>query len=396
LGREALDKRVSALISEYAAHLEERTNHHLGYPYNLDFDFEELMKVHKYSVNNLGDPFVESNYGVHSRKFEIGVLEWFAKLWEIPVSEMWGYVTNCGTEGNLHGILTGREVLPDGILYCSKASHYSVPKASRMYRMPLCEVKCTNSDEISIDHLRECLLNGKIKGHTAILNVNVGTTVKGAVDDLDAILAVLEETGYKREEYYIHVDGALFGLMLPFVHDLDTASDTLSTPLVTFRRPIDSISVSGHKFIGAPVPCGVVITRKEHILKLSSDIEYLNSKDATIMGSRNGHAALYLWYAIQKKGMTGFRKDTLNCIMKARTFVGMLADIGVTAFLGHLSSTVVFERPQDHAFVRKWQLACERDVAHVVVMPSTCLETLAEFVKDMHHMKARFSQVVAD
>ena len=394
-GREALDQRVSALISEYTAHLEERTNHHLGYPYNLDFDFKKLEKVQKYSVNNLGDPFVESNYGVHSRKFEIGVLEWFAKVWEIPVSEMWGYVTNCGTEGNLHGILTGREVLPDGILYCSKASHYSVPKASRMYRMPLCEVKSTNSGEISIDHLRECLLNGKNKGHTAILNVNVGTTVKGAVDDLDAILAVLEETGYKREEYYIHVDGALFGLMLPFAHELVPASDTLASS-VTFRRPIDSISVSGHKFIGAPVPCGVVITRKKHILKLSSDIEYLNSKDATIMGSRNGHAALYLWYAIQMKGMAGFRKETLHCITKARSLVGMLTDIGVTAFLGRLSSTVVFERPQDHAFVRKWQLACEGDIAHVVVMPSTRLEILAEFVKDLHHMKAQSPQGVAD
>ena len=29
---------------------------------------------------------------------------------------MWGYVTNCGTEGNLHGILTARENLPDGEL----------------------------------------------------------------------------------------------------------------------------------------------------------------------------------------------------------------------------------------------------------------------------------------
>lgn len=49
---------------------------------------------------------------------------------------MWqGYITNCGTEGNLHGILVGRENLPDGILYASHETHYSVFKAARMYRM---------------------------------------------------------------------------------------------------------------------------------------------------------------------------------------------------------------------------------------------------------------------
>ena len=34
-------------------------------------------------------------------------------------------------------------------------------------------------------------------------------------------------------------------------------------PLVSFKKPIGSVSVSGHKFIGAPVPCGVVITRQK-------------------------------------------------------------------------------------------------------------------------------------
>ncbi len=43
-------------------------------------------------------------------------------------------------EGNLHGILVGREVLPDGILYASRETHYSVFKAGRMYRMDAVKV----------------------------------------------------------------------------------------------------------------------------------------------------------------------------------------------------------------------------------------------------------------
>jgi histidine decarboxylase len=147
--------RIHTIIEEYAAHLQERTTHHLGYPYNLDFDFSDLLELQKFSINNLGDPFVESNYGVHSRQFEVGVLQWFASLWEIDVEEMWGYVTNCGTEGNLHGILTAREVLPEGIIYCSNATHYSVPKASRMYRMPLCLVDSLVGGELDMTQLQE-------------------------------------------------------------------------------------------------------------------------------------------------------------------------------------------------------------------------------------------------
>lgn len=82
-----------------------------GYPYNLEFDYGALGQLQHFSINNLGDPFIESNYGVHSRQFEVGVLDWFARLWELEKNEYWGYITNCGTEGNLHGILVGSVVL---------------------------------------------------------------------------------------------------------------------------------------------------------------------------------------------------------------------------------------------------------------------------------------------
>ena len=237
--------RIHAIFEEYAVHLQERTAHHLGYPYNLDFDFSDILKLQKFSINNLGDPFVESNYGVHSRQFEVGVLQWFATLWEIDVEEMWGYITNCGTEGNLHGILTGREVLPEGILYCSNSTHYSVPKASRMYRMPLCLVDSLVGGELDMTHLRECLMEGKARNKPAIVNINMGTTVKGAVDDLDGVIELLTELGYTRDQYYIHVDGALFGLMTNFVgDDIDREMKERGCPKLSFKKNIDSISVS--------------------------------------------------------------------------------------------------------------------------------------------------------
>ncbi|KAH0909909.1 hypothetical protein HID58_033230, partial [Brassica napus] len=325
-----------------------------------------------FSINNLGDPFIESNYGVHSRPFEVGVLDWFARLWEIERDDYWGYITNCGTEGNLHGILVGREVFPDGILYASSESHYSVFKAARMYRMECERVDTLISGEIDCDDFRRKLLANKDK--PAVLNVNIGTTVKGAVDDLDLVIKTLEECGFSHDRFYIHCDGALFGLMMPFVK---------RAPKVTFNKPIGSVSVSGHKFVGCPMPCGVQITRMKHIKVLSNNVEYLASRDATIMGSRNGHAPLFLWYTLSRKGYKGFQKEVQKCLRNAHYLKDRLREAGISAMLNELSSTVVFERPKDEEFVRRWQLACQGDIAHVVVMPSVTIEKLDHFLKDL-------------
>ena len=95
--------------------MQERSASHLGYPYNLVYEYEDLHRFLRYSINNLGDPFVTSNYGVHSREFECAVVGFFARLWRIEPGDAWGYVTTCGTEGNLHGMLLARECHPDGV-----------------------------------------------------------------------------------------------------------------------------------------------------------------------------------------------------------------------------------------------------------------------------------------
>ena len=75
--------------------------------------------------------------------------------------------------------------------------------------------------EIDYEHFRREVVRNAAR--PAIVNVNVGTTVKGAVDDLDRILSILQEAGYSEDRFYIHCDGALFGLMvwrLPVLYSL--------------------------------------------------------------------------------------------------------------------------------------------------------------------------------
>ncbi|KAM0915239.1 hypothetical protein ACQ4PT_010972 [Festuca glaucescens] len=205
---------VGAVLAAFSNHLHERTAHHLGYPFNLDFVFRMLAQFQNLSINNLGDPFIESNYDVHSRQFEVPVLDWFARLWDLKQDEYWGYITNGGTEGNLHGLLVGRELFPDGVIYASRESHYSVFKAARMYRVECVKIDTLISGEMNYADFKSKLLQNTRK--PAIVNVNIGTTVKGAIDDLDMIITTLEKSGYQ-DRFYIHCDGALAGLMMPFM-----------------------------------------------------------------------------------------------------------------------------------------------------------------------------------
>ncbi|RZC49585.1 hypothetical protein C5167_018008 [Papaver somniferum] len=350
---------MDTILGNYETFLLDRKKHLLGYPLNLDLDHgAALAWLQRFHLNNAGDPFIESNCGVHSRQFEVAVLDWFAQLWEIEKHEYWGYVTNGGTECNLHGILVGRVVYPDGVLYASQDSHYSVFKAARMYRMDCVKVDTLNTGAIDCANLKAKLLLNKDK--PAIINLNIGTTVKGAIYDLDLVIETLKEAGFSEDRFYIHCDGALFGLMMPYIEH---------APKISFKKPIGSVGVSGHKFIGCPTPCGVQITRLDHINAMSRNVEYIASRDATITGSRTGYG--------------GLLKEVQTCLRNAHYLQNRLRSEGISVMLNELSTTVVFERPKDEEFVWRWHLACQGNLSHVVVMPSVTIKTLDEFLNDL-------------
>lgn len=400
------------ILKAYDHLLQTKSSVHFGYPYNLMFDFTELSSFLKYSINNLGDPFVPSNYGVHSRQFEVSVIDFFANMWKMEPESYWGYgtchwseivnfvfcmfvdthetnlsiypitVTTSGTEGNLHGVLLARERFPDGILYTSQETHYSIFKAAKMYRMECQSIPTLPMGEIDYDILAKAIQKNRDK--PVILNVNIGTTVKGAVDNLDRILRILQQLDIPREQFHIHCDGALFALMMPFVE---------FAPEISFRKPIDSIAVSGHKMLGCPMPCGVTLSRKEHVQRLEQRIDYLNSVDTTIMGSRNGQAALYLWYSLRKKGIDGIKRDVMHCMETARYLQNKLRENDFVCRLNDLSSTVVLERPLDEALVQRWQLACEEDICHVVVMPNVTPYKIDRFIEELIACREKFGRV---
>ncbi|XP_011081981.1 histidine decarboxylase isoform X1 [Sesamum indicum] len=364
---------LTKIVTQFQDHLRERASNHLGYPGNHNCShYLALSTLLQFNINNAGDPFKESDHGLHSKKFEVGVLDWFAQLWGIDKDEYWGYVTNGGTEGNLHGILMGRELLPNGILYTSQESHYSMFKIARMYRMDCGTIASLATGEMDCNDLRDKLLINKDR--PAIINVTIGTTFKGAVDNLDLVVQTLIDCGFSDNQFYIHCDAAISGFVVPFLKQVQK---------FTFKKPIGSVSISGHKFLGCPMPCGVLITRRRYIDLISRNIEYIASFDTTIAGSRNGHSPVFMWYVLNLKGWRGLEQDVQKCLRNARYLRHRLKKAGISSMLNEMSITVVFERPPDNEFVRHWQLQCLENMAHVVVMPHVTVEMLERFLSDL-------------
>jgi len=364
-----MSNTLSEELSVFLQQMEQRTEHHGGYPYNLSYDYTCLLEFFKFSLNNLGDPFIESNYSINSRKFEQEVIAFFAKLYKITEDDSWGYVTSGGTEGNLYGIFLGREVYPDGILYSSQDSHYSVAKAARMFRIKHLTTRSQSNGEMEYEHFEELIRENR--NYPAIINLNIGTTMKGAIDNLDVVLDILERNNIK--DYYIHCDGALSGAMLPFLQD---------APQVNFNKPIGSVSISGHKFIGSPLPCGVVLTRKAYLEKIEMSIEYIGSQDTTILGSRNGHSPLILWYALKMRGYKGLAEEAAFCIQNAQYLFKRLALMNYPCMLNDFSNTVVFQKPSE-LLSKKWQLATQENWAHMVVMQNIDQQKISTFIDEL-------------
>jgi histidine decarboxylase len=361
------------VLRREAARMRAARENHLGYPYNLAFAPHGLERFSGYLVNNLGDPYAGSHYGTDVCALERQVVSWFERLWECDGDAFWGSVGASGTEGNLWAIYLGREALGDPVLVHAEAAHYSIPKAARILKMEACSVRCLRDGAILLPDLDK-VLHG-LGSRPVVLALTCGTTMKGAHDDIAGAIAAANRAGYGPERRFVHVDGALNAMVLPF------AEDAPPSIRPSFRQGIDSLSTSGHKMVGTPMPCGVLLTRRRHVERVAAAISYLRSDDTTLMGSRNGHAVLAIWNRLTTHGTAGFRSDVAACLSRAERLASELMRLEVPVLRNPLSLTVVFPAPLTE-IVRKYQLPCDRGQAHAIVMPNVGDELIDRFLQD--------------
>ena len=344
------------------------TGQQVGFPGSQEFDYSPLFPFLQFSLNNVGDPFHESGYRSNTHGIEREVIAQFAELTRIDPEKAWGYVTSGGTEGNMYGLYLARELFPNAMFYFSEDTHYSVLKNVRVLNARYIMIKSHENGEIDYQDLREM-----IQVHRdlpVVVMANIGTTVRGAVDDLEKIKGILQDL--RVTNAYIHADAALSGLILPFVAEPQPFG---------FDAGIDSISISGHKLIGAPLPCGVVVTRRAHVERVGRAVEYVGVHDTTLSGSRNGFAPLMLWYALETLGEDGLREKVDRMLDTAEYAVSRFNKFGIRAWRNRNSATVVFPKPPPSVFT-KWQIAPEGRDVRIVTMPHVTRDMVDELVQD--------------
>ncbi|SEB68331.1 L-histidine carboxy-lyase (histamine-forming) [Tenacibaculum sp. MAR_2009_124] len=347
--------------------IKESSNSFLGYPLAKDFSFSEFAPFLDLCINNVGDPESDSTLTIDTKEIERKCVSFFADMLSASTEDVWGYVTNGGTEGNLYGLYLARECYSNAIVYYSESTHYSVKKNLHLLNMRNVVVRSQENGEIDYEDLEQILTIHRDK--PAVFFLNIGTTMTEAVDDLEKIKGIIRK--YAIKNYYIHCDAAFLGTIAPFVEP---------RPKFDFAEGVDSISISGHKFIGGPIPCGVVMCKRAHRNRVANSISYVGTLDTTITGSRNGLTPLFLWSVLEKIGKAGLKSRVEEAQRLAAYTEKELCNLGMKAWRNKEALTVVFNKPSDE-LCKRYQIASEGDIAHIICVPGLLKDRIDEFLK---------------
>ncbi|WP_051690968.1 pyridoxal-dependent decarboxylase [Photorhabdus australis] len=262
------DERKKAL-TELDSYVQKTREKFLGYQANQELDYSsEIGKYLDVHLNNVGDPFMAGNFRLNSKFVERAVLDYFAKLWNIPDryntapgEGYWGYVLSMGsTEGNLYALRNARDYLAGKILWVdsslnsslqqgefeegnenslkpilfySEDAHYSIDKAKDILVFSTfskvgeslypgqCPIKTSDgkwpakvpslpTGSIDLDKLGVLVEFFASRGFPIAVNFNYGTSFKGALDDvsgaIDLLLPILEQYGLKERTLEITLE----------------------------------------------------------------------------------------------------------------------------------------------------------------------------------------------
>lgn len=339
---------------------------------------------------------------------------------------------------------TGNQCTP--VAFYSADTHYSLTKVARVLGIPTfaqigrslyadqCpfadrwpdEVPSVDDDNgpgsIDVDKLCAAVDFFASRGYPALISLNVGTTFKGAYDpvaDIEPrIVQIMRKHGMyervlhlpdgtphgktvTRHGFWIHVDGALGAAYLPYLRMAKQAGDHRVAnlpPIPNFDfaiKHVFSISMSGHKWIGAPWPCGVYMTKTKYQLKPPDMPAYIGSPDTTFAGSRSGFSAVLLWEHLARYSQADQVQRALDAqeiaayaAQELTTLANKLnRDLHVART--PLALTVRFLKPAD-TLVFKYSLSTETyqsdssvDYAHLFVMPGVSKELIDRLIDDL-------------
>jgi len=387
--------------------LAQQRNRLLGYPINMTTPPEEFFAwrnelaavgFNQFSFNNVGNPYDHSHIPFNCHPFEKELINRFGAVYGFALDNIWGFLTNSGTDSNMHGLYMGRTILKSrtGVMpkiYFTREAHYSIQILRDLLHLDWVVVGTRPDGSMDADDL-ERQLNAN-PNHPALVVATIGTTFKGAIDPIDAIQAKL-----KGRTAYLHLDAALFGGYFPHTAFAGDLLQTIVDPISKAKlQRYDSIAVSCHKFFGFPSPAGLFITTRTNFESFRAqfsqihDPEYIKQVPGTITCSRDAvkPAEFYFFssesaFAKQAVDAKAMLDNTAYLLKEMNNHYSYLRPVRAN----DRSNTVYFITP-DKTVVDYYSLATmQLDIdgepmpcAHIVVMPHAKKEILDQFLTDL-------------
>ncbi|MFH1749690.1 MAG: pyridoxal-dependent decarboxylase [bacterium] len=268
-----------------------------------------------------------------------------------------GYFASGGTEANIWGAWIGRNYLLSSekvgsgeiCVIASHQYHYSGRKACDLLGLGegiFGECKKCNEDhiftpkdlgglhlvgtnqkgEIDLQQLREQIVNQFEKGvRRFMIFLTMGTTMMGAIDDVKGVEKIVEE--FPKADFYVHLDAAFGGFIVPFLPHLKEKAIAFHSPIVK------SVTIDVHKMGLAPYPAGIALCRKDLQRFIQRPTGYVNSgMDDTVCGSRSGAAAASVWAVMSYLGPKGYREEAEKCMKWTEELKFGLENIGIKVY----------------------------------------------------------------
>ncbi|MGC1462004.1 MAG: aminotransferase class I/II-fold pyridoxal phosphate-dependent enzyme [Terracidiphilus sp.] len=226
--------------------------------------------------------------GRASSEMEIEAVDQIAAMF--GWTEYLGHLTSSGTLANLEALWIAGQLAPGKRIVGSEQAHYTHRRISAVLRLEYVGIPTDHRGRMDVEALETELRHGDV----GTVVVTLGTTAIGAVDPLDAILALRERYGFR-----VHVDAAYGGYFTLISHALGESTRLAYAAI----SQSDSIVIDPHKHGLQPYGCGCVLFRDPGVgrfYKHDSPYTYFTSKqlhlgEISLECSRAGAAAVALW-----------------------------------------------------------------------------------------------------
>ena len=235
-------------------------------------------------------------------------VDWLRQLVGLP-EDFRGHIEDTASTGVLAAVIAARARQSDRrVLVCSEHAHSAADKAARLLGLELRKVPADNEFRMRPD-----LLDPE---DACAVVATVGTTGMTAVDPVPAIAERCAQAGT-----WLHVDAAYAGAA--------AICPELRHHFAGWERA-DSIGVNPHKWLGVPMDCSVLWTRREEEFRRAFSLvpEFLRSPDDAVslsevsipLGRR--FRALKLWAVLRCYGRSGLQEKLREHVRLAELFEG--------------------------------------------------------------------------